>query len=127
MKPPIKPDEIHMVNYPFARTKYDKPSDDYSSTLEVDSWVPGVRFEQYNDGDADAFADGMGFMSLRVVSVVKPGKYPERVFYVRQWVDPDGAVFGKTQLRIASTTKFRNLLRGYRHDFEMSQPCEVPA
>lgn len=59
-------------------------------------------------------------MVLDVVATFKPGRFPERVFYTRRWIDPDGREFGKTnKLRATTTAHFRSLLKGYRHDFEV--------
>lgn len=61
-------------------------------------------------------------MALDVVATFKPGRFPERVFYTRRWVDPDGREFGKTgRLLIATAGQFRRLLKGYRHPFAV---CE---
>ena len=71
-----------------------------------ESWKPG--FDVNQDGTRRSLcADEMGKVSLRVVSLHKPGpKYPTRVFYVRQWQDPDGKVFGKTSLKVISARSF---------------------
>ena len=64
------------------------------------------------------FADATGEMILTVVSTHKLGA-AERVFYTRQWRDPDGKVFGAdSKLRITSSAGFTMLTRGY-HDFEV--------
>lgn len=109
----------HIVQYPFVREAYEPPDPD---DFTVDSWRPGVRFEQYGDGSDESYADALGKMRLRVIAVVKPGKYPERVFFTRQWEDPDGKQFGKAKLRMTTTQNFRVLLRGYRHEYEMVTP-----
>ena len=59
----------------------------------------------------------MGSMVLTVVDVFKPGRYPARVFYTRQWIDPDGKVFGKSALRMTTVSAFLRRTRGYMHDF----------
>ena len=64
----------------------------------------------------DSLPDGE--MLLSVVSTHKPGKFPERIFYTRQWKDPEGKVFGKGALRVTTIGTFRRLLRGYRHKYE---------
>lgn len=56
-------------------------------------------------------------MHVRIVGVFRPGQYPTRVFYEREWVDPDGKRFGKKRLRIATSASFTRMLGGYRHHF----------
>jgi hypothetical protein len=120
----------YSVLYPFIRDEYDRLDMDGEGfkTVTVPTWKPGVRFEHTdNFGDAEAFADGLGSMSLEVIDIHKPGRFPERVFYVRKWIDPDGKEFGKGGLRIAITSKFKRLAGGYRHEYEMAEQIKVPA
>lgn len=108
--------------YPFI---LDTAPDFEGGTMEdVPCWRPGVRGEVVtNTGDTEEFADGMGQIVLTEVSRHKPGRYPERVFYVRQWIDPDGKRFGKTNLRMTTSAAFARLCKGYRHEFEMAAPA----
>lgn len=39
--------------------------------------------------------------------------------YERRWVDPDGNVFGRAKLLIATREKFNRLSRGYAHPYEV--------
>lgn len=71
--------------------------------------------------DIEAVADAMGAQVITVVSVHRPGRFPTRVFYTRQWRDPDGKLFGKGNLRVLSIHHFRTLTRGYRHEFRLVQ------
>lgn len=50
--------------------------------------------------------------------------YQSRVFFTRQWTDPDGATFGKRGLHVVTIEKFRRLCRGYAHEFEMVEPAQ---
>ena len=92
-----------------------------------EGWRPGCTLE--TDENAGGYfpekhyvADGVGSMVLDVVATFKPGRFPERVFYTRRWVDPDGREFGKpNKLRVTTAAHFRSLLKGYRHDFEVSE------
>ena len=72
------------------------------------------------DPDQVAIADGMGQMVLEVVSRHKPGKFPERTFFLRSFVDPNGRAFGKARLRVTTTPAFKRMAAGYRHEFEMA-------
>lgn len=119
MKQQITAGETHSVRYPFAREEVELC--DGPAT----GWRPGCRSVQNYD-DFDFIADGHGEMLLTVVSTHKPGKFPERVFYTRQWKDPDGRVFGKGALRNTTAGNFRKLLRGYRHEYEQPN-AEVTA
>jgi hypothetical protein len=111
------------VPFPFVREEYSGPKD--GEFFEGESWRPGVRFETRDSGymydpDSVAVADSLGKMVLEVVSTHKPGRFPERTFYLRSFIDPDGRAFGKPKLRVTTSAAFRNLARGYRHEFEMS-------
>lgn len=68
----------------------------------------------------------MGLMVLSEVSRHKPGKYLERVFYVRSWVTPEGHPFGKAKLRITTAANFARLCKGYRHKFALPDADEAP-
>lgn len=110
----------HKAPYPFVREMVP----DFGGTEaggEVMSWRPGTRSEFVYPDDAEAVADGVGSIVLTEVSRHKPGRYPERVFYVRAWIDPDGRRFGKAALRMTTATAYARLCKGYRHEFEMSE------
>ena len=120
----IEAGQTHTVdNYPFVRYVASLIGDD--GYYQTEGWRPGCIIEE--DENAGSYfpethyiADGVGSMVLDVVATFKPGRFPERVFYTRRWVDPDGREFGQTgKLRIATTGQFRRLLKGYRHDFEV--------
>lgn len=111
--------------YPFVREKVSLW--DGRDMAEVPTWVPGVRFETCGPEDSEAVADGVGRIILRVVAVFKPGRFPTRVFFTRQWETPDGKMFGKARLRVAILPQFRKLARGYRHDYSMSAKAEESA
>ncbi len=114
------------IPYPFCHATYRK-YDSYDGTgVETDTWRPGVDFVDSCFGpegpeSQDAIADALGFMLVTIIDIHKPGTYPERVFYVRKWENPDGKVFGKTGLRITTTQAFLRLLKGYRHEFEIAE------
>lgn len=111
--------QSHVVEYPFSRDQYDEY--DGEEVVTAPTWRPGVMFDTDNYGNTETFADALGAMVLRVVDVFKPGHYPERVFYTRQWRDPDGKLFGKPKLRITTAQNFKVLLRGYRHPFDLPE------
>lgn len=114
MKPPIEVGMVIAADYPFVRESITLDDEDGSQVRE--SWRPGCVHE-FEENRRSSWAHGVGLMILFVVSKFKPGKYPERVFYTRQWRDPDGKTFGKAKLRITTTTNFRSLCAGYRHDY----------
>lgn len=58
-------------------------------------------------------------MRLTVVSVHRPGRFPTRVFFTRQFVTPDGKAFGKSKLHIVTVEKFRRLSSRYQIDYTM--------
>lgn len=105
------------VPFPFYRSGWG-----HFGETKQPTWIPGALLES-DDYDAVmngiARADGMGVMRIEIVSRHKPGKYPERIFYVRQWVDPAGKVFGNTRLRITTLSGFSYRLRGYREAYRI--------
>lgn len=116
----IQSGQVFTVTHPFIREEVSLPPADPEATglNLVMSWRPGIRDELIDQwGSSDKFADGVGAQILTVVSVHKPGRYPRRVFYTRQWRSPDGKVFGKPNLRIKAINAFKTLVKGYRHGF----------
>ena len=113
--------EVFTVPYPFVQDTWVEHYDgeDGPETDEVPTWKPGVRSESV---DVGMEADAIGAQILTVVGVYRPGHFPTRVFYSRQWRDPDGKVFGKAKLRITTVPAFVGLTRGYRHPFELRKP-----
>ena len=110
---------IEVSGYPFVRTVFNGLEWDGERTCEFQSegWNPGCDSET-NEYSKTFFCDATGEMILTVVSVHKPGRFLERVFYTRQWRDPDGKVFGnEKKLRVMSSASFKRLCRGYRYQF----------
>jgi hypothetical protein len=104
--------------YPFVSEEFQQIDEDGSAAVQT--WRPGVRYVDDRYGDSKAIADGIGAQIITVVARFKPDGWPERVFYTRQWKDPDGKLFGKRRLHIRAAAQFTELTRGYRHGFEMS-------
>ncbi|MDF8912879.1 hypothetical protein OU568_26610 [Escherichia coli] len=119
MKQDIEIGKTYGVSYPFFTEEVELPPDDPEATQMqmVKSWRPGVEWEQDDEYATHGVAEALGEMLLTVVDVHKPGRYPTRVFYTRQWKDPNGKVFGKAGLRITTLDAFRRRLRGYMHEF----------
>lgn len=113
MSDPIK------VAYPFARCTVELWDGENGTTI-FDSWKPGTRPVPCGPDDSEDVADGMGWMNLQEVSRHKPGKYPERVFYVRTFTDPDGRTFGKTKLRMTTAQNFKRLSTRFGYRFRMA-------
>lgn len=116
----IAPGAVFEVTHPFtledATLGYDE-----NGPIRGKSWRPGVRFEMISHEDSGAFADAVGKQVLIVVGIYKPGTFPERTFYTRQWVSPRGKRFGKTRLHIMTTQAFRRLIKGYRYSYEVTE------
>jgi len=104
--------------YPFIRVEVDLF--DGEGMSKQPSWQPGIRYVQHGYDDALAVADGIGKQCINIISIHKPGQYPERVFYTRRWYTPDGKIFGKRQLRIKATPAFRRLVSGYEYPYELA-------
>ena len=112
--------DVFTVVYPFVRAPFEWFDDEGPVTLK--SWKPGINIEA--DGDCygpDIFADSEGEMVLTVVDVFKPGRFPTRVFYTRQFVDPDGKRFGKAKLQIATLEKFRRISTRYQVAYDVEE------
>lgn len=120
----MKSGEIFEVIYPFCKTKFKKWDED--GEYIIDSWKPGCNAEQYDEGGAEWYADGVGAMIIEVISTHKPGKYPERVFYLRRWRDPEGVEFGKPCLRITTTANLKRLAKGFRYRFNTEDGDYIP-
>lgn len=131
-KPPIEVGSVFEVPYPFVRDTFSEhyADEDGQGVSERQTWRPGTRFVErgharYPDDapPVDCVADAIGAQLIWVISVHKPGSFPTRVFYTRQWRDPDGKAFGKGGLRSKTLSAFRSLVRGYRHPFKVEPPA----
>lgn len=135
----MKPHPIHVEPgavvevrpFPFLRHKASVLDD--GEWDEVACWKPGTEFEathrylghgEYTD-DTTCVAHGEGALRLHVVSIHRPGRYPTRVFYRREWVDPDGKVFGRPSLKVCVLSMFRRLATRYAHEYVVrDKPAE---
>lgn len=110
---PIVAESEFRIVYPF-----------FKSTVQeapTGTWLPGTYYEARHANDEVSVCDGVGQMILKVVDVHKPGKYPERVFFVRTWIDPVGQVYGSTRLKITTTYTFNKLIQGYRYTYRINE------
>lgn len=102
---------------PFKRIMYTPPPDDPEAPPQAfETWVPGWYHEAlppYGE-DSRPVWDGEGQEVRLVVSVHKPGRFPPRVFYTRQWRSPDGRQFGKTGLHMTTHQAFVSWRSGER-------------
>lgn len=108
----------YRVKFPFIQDEYSGPKD--GEFVEgVKSWRPGTRCEHgdYEYSDEQWVADGEGHMVLEVLGTFKPGRFPERTFYLRRFIDPAGRQFGKEKVRVIASTAFKRMLKGYRHPY----------
>lgn len=114
--------DVFTVCYPFVRDTYERQDVDIDGVTyeKVPTWRPGVRAEEHQrycgHGEWDEWthnvADATGQMVLTVVSVHKPGRFPTRVCFTRQFVTPDGKAFGKGNLRIMTVPAFMRRAQG---------------
>lgn len=120
----MNPGAVIEVAHPFVLEEVDVPDVDGIATIK--SWRPGIRYESrpflHDAGLSSswAVADGVGAQRLTVVSIHRPGRFPTRVFYTREWQDPTGKWFGHPRLLTKTLGSFRALIRGYRHEYEMA-------
>jgi hypothetical protein len=118
----IEPGAVFTVPYPYFREEVDLPPEGPNEGPVTNiTWRPGVRWVLVYD-DFEAEAEGIGAMLLTVIDVHKPGRFPARVFFTRQWRDPDGKLFGKGALRITTVPAFLRRTKGYMHEFELVAP-----
>ena len=127
----IEAGAVFKVTYPFMRIEYEKTEwdDEGAAGSVIKSWKPGVEYVPsgpYGE-DSEGVCDGEGWMVLTVVDVFKPGKYPARVFFTRQWVDPEGRTFGKNNLRIMTLPAFKRRAAGWFAEPYTIQQEEVTA
>lgn len=116
----IAPD-VYVIRYPFVieRRLAHWLATSIDSPPEIECWRPGIVSEPDGPEDFKEVAHGEGEMHLRIVSSHKPGRYPERIFYERCFVDPDGKTFSRPRLHIATRQKFSRLCRGYSVPYEL--------
>lgn len=110
---------IFEVVHPFIKDKWQAIDED--GPCYAESWRPGVKFEPISPEDSGAFADGVGKQILTVISIHKPGRFPERVFYTRQWEAPNGKRFGKRRLLVKTSQDFRRIIAGYRYPYDLNE------
>lgn len=122
-KPEYGPNFV--VIYPFIHETYESFEED--GPVKDHSWKPGVRYEYCAPDDTEAVADGEGRMILTIVASFKPGHYPERVFFTRRFVAPNGYEFGKRKLHIVTAEKFRRLAKGYQFEYRVAKADEAAA
>jgi len=104
------------VKFPFymgTHDGYDACGEFYSD----DVWIPGCKERPLPPDDSELVADDVGVMVLTIVDIHKPGRYPERIFYTRKWVDPDGKEFGSGKLNITTTPTFKRRAAGYYYPY----------
>ncbi|MCP5080007.1 MAG: hypothetical protein GY951_18425 [Psychromonas sp.] len=109
---------VYSVEYPFYMGDHSRYIDGEFVPDEV--WIPGCKVVDCPPDDAELIADAMGEMILTIVDIYKPGRYPERVFYTRKWVDPDGGKFGAGKLHITTTPTFKKRTLGYYHEYKLA-------
>ncbi len=110
----IEEGKTYEVECPFVRSIYEHWDEDNNLT-KVPTWHPGVDWEMSGPDDLQAVADGVGSVTYNVISVhALPKPYHTRIFFVRQWIDPDGKQFGKRKLMIFGIQAFRRRIICYK-------------
>lgn len=84
----------------------------YSTSYSIE-WKPGT-----NETNMGVICHGKGLMLVDVISVYKPPNFQTRVFYTLNFIAPDGSKFGSKRLRIKSLGRFRQLIKGYRTNYQ---------
>lgn len=106
--------ETYEVECPFVRDTWTEM--DADGVAEVPTWRPGVEWKPISPEDYEPVADAFGKVLYTVVSVHElPRPYHPRVYFVREWIDPDGKRFGNKKLRIMGMQAFKRRMAGYRY------------
>lgn len=108
----------YTVKFPFFGDVYH--GYDASGSFQEETWRPGCRSEFCAPDDCEWVADGEGEMVLTIVSIHKPGRYPERIFYTRTFIDPEGREFGSSKLRMTTTPTFKKRVAGYYYEYRIN-------
>lgn len=109
----MEPGTIFKVKYPFTLAHGFKIEED--GPVDFPSWKPGTEEIPVQPDTSETVYHGVGSMVLTVVATFKPPKWPTRIFYTRQWIDPQGRTFGKNNLRITTLGNFNRMKQGYRY------------
>ena len=118
----MNPGDVFTIVYPFV--SYDAYTDPATGAPE-EAWRPGtIEIDPDYHENAQYAADDEGTCTYTVVSTHKPGTYPLRVFYTREYTDPDGHTFGSGKLQVHSLTHFRRLIKGYRQEYQIGRAAE---
>jgi hypothetical protein len=127
VQPLVAGEQFVVAPYPFIRSSVTLCGEE--GPYAVQGWRPGTLRPESFSGLGDPVAHGEGKQRLTVVTVCPlPGRYQDRVFYLREWEDPDGKVFGKKQVRICGIQKFAKILSGYGYPYALPgqpSPWEV--
>ncbi len=119
------PGAVIVVAHPFVKEEFSGYDED--GPYKRMSWRPGIKTEFVGPESTGTFANGVGAQIVTIISTHKPGKYPNRVFFTRSWRDPDGHQFGKTKLRMTTAGALRSICNGYRHEYDIVEPCHCCA
>lgn len=97
----------HEIAFPFVRVFASQIGPKY-----IYRWKPGVA-----QGESESpFYHGMGKMVITEIGRCSIEGFQSRVFYVRSWIDPDGASFGNLRnLRVIAVSGFTRLISGHRY------------
>lgn len=132
---PLQPDpareiaagDVFAVRYPFTFDIFEFHGED--GIEKRVSWKPGTHVERGDYWDEScSWADAEGEMILSVFGVCALGApYKTRVLYRRQFRNPQGGLFGKTALRMATIDQFRRMASGFRYAYEIEASHEAQA
>lgn len=113
----MSPGDSFTIPYPFWRSE---GPDWVTGAIEA-QWMLGTEYREYNQhDDGHDYADSLGSSTFTVVSIHKPGTYPERVFYVQSFTDPDGHEFSSGRLRCRSRSYFKRLISSYLKPYKLA-------
>lgn len=115
----------YKIEYPFFRSYRELYSSENDSYNICETWEAGVKTvvtgTNYQDYIyTDLMANDVGEMIITELGRFKPEGYPERVFFKREFINPDGVKFGNTKCRIATTGRFNKLIKGYAHKYSLT-------
>ena len=109
----IEPGSTYRVDCPFVRATIHKFFPDEGEVTEIETWNPGIRYDEVGPEDSEPVTDGWGYVIYKIVDTHKlPAPYHARAFFIRTFETPDGNVFGKRSLRVMTVRALRRRLQG---------------
>ncbi len=107
-------------NHPFTRCIVTGWDELEGKTYKEKRWRPGAWATEYlQPDDACQAAHSEGECIFRVKGEYKPGRYPNRIFFTQQFIDPDGNTMKESYLRIKTQSAFLNQVKKFPFEYSI--------